>query len=123
MALLASVVALVGELPVRGGHPHAHAASLAGIHKIRHVVVVMMENRSFDSYFGTYPGADGLPRRDGHFTVCSPDPQTHRCIYPYHDSRDRNTGGPHEHLDAIRDINGGKKVGFLSAAPPGLVLG
>ena len=33
--------------------PHAHA--LAGIHKIRHVVVIMQENRSFDSYFGTYP--------------------------------------------------------------------
>jgi len=27
----------------------------AGIHKIRHVVVIMQENRSFDSYFGTYP--------------------------------------------------------------------
>ena len=33
----------------------------AGIHKIRHVIVVMQENRSFDSYFGTYPGADGIP--------------------------------------------------------------
>ena len=27
-----------------------------GIHKIRHVVLIMQENRSFDSYFGTYPG-------------------------------------------------------------------
>src|SRR5689334_842983 len=34
-----------------------------GIHKIKHVVVVMQENRSFDSYFGTYPGADGIPMR------------------------------------------------------------
>jgi phospholipase C len=39
--------------------------------KIRHVVVIMQENRSFDSYFGTYPGADGLRRtEDGEFTVC-----------------------------------------------------
>ena len=30
-----------------------------GIHKIKHVVVIMQENRSFDEYFGTYPGADG----------------------------------------------------------------
>jgi phospholipase C len=30
-----------------------------GIHKIKHVIVVMQENRSFDEYFGTYPGADG----------------------------------------------------------------
>jgi phospholipase C len=32
-----------------------------GIHKIRHVVVIMQENRSFDSYFGTFRGADGIP--------------------------------------------------------------
>ncbi len=30
---------------------------LSGIHKIRHVIIIMQENRSFDSYFGTYPGA------------------------------------------------------------------
>ena len=46
----------------RSGRPHAHTV---GIHKIRHVVVIMQENRSFDSYFGTYPGADGLPRGTG----------------------------------------------------------
>jgi Phosphoesterase family len=32
-----------------------------GIQKIQHVVVIMQENRSFDSYFGTHPGADGIP--------------------------------------------------------------
>ncbi len=31
------------------------------IHRIDHAIVIMQENRSFDSYFGTYPGADGLP--------------------------------------------------------------
>ena len=28
---------------------------------IRHIVVLMQENHSFDNYFGTYPGADGIP--------------------------------------------------------------
>jgi phospholipase C len=28
---------------------------------IRHVVILMQENRSFDHYFGLFPGADGLP--------------------------------------------------------------
>jgi phospholipase C len=28
---------------------------------IKHFVVLMQENHSFDNYFGTYPGADGLP--------------------------------------------------------------
>jgi len=48
-----------------------------GIHKIQHIVIVMQENRSFDNYFGTYPGADGIPRdQSGRFAVCSPDPAT-----------------------------------------------
>ena len=46
-----------------------------GIHKIRHVIVIMQENRSFDNYFGTYPGADGIPRLHGKGTIpCVPDP-------------------------------------------------
>jgi phospholipase C len=47
----------------------------AGIHKIKHVIIVMQENRSFDSYFGTYPGADGIPMRRGVPAVCVPDPE------------------------------------------------
>jgi phospholipase C len=30
---------------------------------IRHFVVLMQENHSFDNYFGTYPGANGLPKK------------------------------------------------------------
>jgi phospholipase C len=83
-----------------------------GIHKIRHVVVIMQENRSFDSYFGTYPGADGIPMQNGVPTVCSPDPKTHVCVKPYHDTANRNAGGPHDTVDAIRDIDKGKMDGF-----------
>jgi phospholipase C len=88
-------------------------ARIAGIHKIRHVVVVMQENRSFDSYFGTYPGADGIPMRDGIPKVCLPDPATHRCVRPFHDTQDRNGGGPHDHVDAVRDIDHGRMDGFI----------
>jgi phospholipase C len=28
---------------------------------IQHFVMVMQENHTFDNYFGTYPGADGIP--------------------------------------------------------------
>ena len=66
------------------------AVDVAGIHKIKHVVVVMQENRSFDSYFGTYPGADGIPPG-----VCVPDPMSGGCVVPFHDSADENFGGPH----------------------------
>ncbi|HET7567595.1 MAG TPA: alkaline phosphatase family protein [Gaiellaceae bacterium] len=98
----------------------ARAATLAGIHKIRHVVVIMQENRSFDSYFGTYPGADGIPMRDGVPTVCSPDPVTHRCVRPYHDTAARNAGGPHDHVDAVADVDGGRMDGFVGQAREGL---
>ncbi len=40
------------------------------IHRIRHVIVIMQENRSFDSYFGTFPGADGIPMRNRDPLVC-----------------------------------------------------
>ena len=40
----------------------ARADTLEGIHNIQHVVVIMQENRSFDSYFGTYPGRQRDPR-------------------------------------------------------------
>ena len=43
------------------GGPSGHYTVPAGIHKIKHVIVIQQENRSFDSYFGTFPGADGIP--------------------------------------------------------------
>ena len=85
----------------------------AGIHKIKHVVIIMQENRSFDSYFGTYPGADGIPMKGGKPTVCAPDPETDRCVKPFHDPRDLNYGGPHQAIDAVKDIDGGKMDGFV----------
>lgn len=84
--------------------------------KIKHVIVIMQENRSFDHYFGTFPGADGIPMRNGIPTVCSPDPQTGKCVQPFHDRRDKNLGGPHGYANAITDIDDGKMDGFLRAA-------
>src|SRR2546423_1032650 len=79
-----------------------------GIHLIDHVVVIMQENRSFDSYFGTYPGADGIPK-----DVCVPDPAGAECVRPYRDTADRNAGGPHDHRNAVGDIAGGTMDGFV----------
>jgi phospholipase C len=89
------------------------SAASGGIHKIRHVIVVMQENRSFDSYFGTFPGADGIPMRDGVPQVCVPDPATNQCVHPYHDTNDENTGAPHHAQAAEIAIDGGKMDGFI----------
>jgi phospholipase C len=78
--------------------------------KLRHVIIIMQENRTFDSYFGTYPGADGIP------SACVPMPNPKQCIHPYHDHNDRNVGGPHTAADAIADIDHGKMDGFVRRA-------
>jgi phospholipase C len=119
-AFLVGLLLGSAELP---GHRHeARAGTRRGIHKIRHVVIVMQENRSFDSYFGTYPGADGIPMKAGEPTVCNPDPKTHVCVEPYHDTSDRNAGGPHDAVDAIHDINHGRMNGFQAQARKGRFL-
>ena len=76
------------------GGPSGHYEVAAGIHKIKHIIVVEQENRSFDSYFGTYPGADGIPMENGVPTVCVPMP-TGGCKKSYHGTADVNGGGPH----------------------------
>ena len=117
MVLLVSGLVGAGTGPnsverVSGG-PDRHLRCPAGIHKIRHVIIVMQENRSFDSYFGTFPGADGIPMKNGVPTVCIPDPATGGCDRPFHTVADVNGGGPHGHVNAVADIDGGKMDGFV----------
>ena len=87
---------------------------VAGIHRIKHVVIIMQENRSFDSYFGTYPGADGIPAG-----VCVPDPMVGNCIAPFHNSADQNNGGPHSAASSTADIDGNRMDGFVGQAEKG----
>lgn len=89
------------------------------IQKIRHIIVIMQENRSFDSYFGTFPGADGIPIVNGTPAVCVPNPATNACERPFHDRHDENGGGPHGARSARADIDGGKMDGFIEQAELG----
>jgi phospholipase C len=90
-------------------------AGVAGIHKIKHVIVIMQENRSFDEYFGTYPGADGIPMAHGVPTVCVPDPAKGDCVRPYVSHKDVDAGGVHGSVAARVDIDHGKMDGFIAA--------
>ncbi|MDX6441743.1 MAG: hypothetical protein QOE43_1472 [Gaiellaceae bacterium] len=107
--VVAAVAAVFVPAGATAARPH-----LTGIHKIQHIVVIMQENRSFDSYFGTYPGADGIPKH-----VCVPDPLHGGCRHPYHDHRAVNFGGPHDHRDAVKDVNAGVMNGFIGQAEVG----
>ncbi len=90
-----------------------------GIHTIRHVIVVMQENRSFDNYFGTFPGADGIPRRGTGPSACLPDPGLGHCVRPFHDVQLIDAGGPHTLHAAQEDIDGGRMDGFVRASLEG----
>ncbi|HEY2316328.1 MAG TPA: alkaline phosphatase family protein [Streptosporangiaceae bacterium] len=110
------------------GGPSGTYVVPADIHKIKHVIIIMQENRSFDNYFGTYPGAVGIPMRAPAATetvyggvasrgkavpaVCVPNPRGN-CVRPFHDTADVDGGGPHGVPNAIADINGGAMNGFI----------
>jgi phospholipase C len=134
-AALATAVLLIGACTTGGKSPSGPASTGApgttgtaaagplpsgpapglppGADKLKHIVVIMQENRSFDSYFGTYPGADGIPAG-----VCVPDPATGGCDKPFHDPADVNRGGPHGQANATADIAGGAMNGFVSQVGP-----
>lgn len=114
-----------------GSHPESVAPSLGAsagtaspqvsptgsaatdIHLIKHVIVIMQENRSFDTYFGTYPGVEGIPMAGGTPSVCVPDPARGGCDQPYHTNIDKDLGGPHGAANATADISAGAMSGFV----------
>jgi phospholipase C len=89
----------------------ASAEEPQSIHKIQHVVMITQENRSFDTYFGTFPGANGIPAG-----TCVTDPVHGGCIQPFYSALDVSEGGPHGTEAAIADIDGGRMDGFVQQA-------
>jgi phospholipase C len=90
-----------------------------GFDKIDHFLFIVQENRSFDHYFGTFPGADGIPTdENGEFAVCIPDKwQDGKCVPPYVSTSLDQNGGPHNRPASIINVNGGKMDGFIEALP------
>jgi phospholipase C len=121
IVLLVCTGAFVISPPNAGADEHApgrltpSVPAATGIHKIKHVIIIEQENRSFDSYFGTYPGADGIPMQHGIPTVCVPN-LTSGCTAPYHDTADVNGGGPHSSFNASVDVDNGKMDRFIQDA-------
>lgn len=93
----------------RGMAPDARRARAS---KLKHIIVITQENRSFDSLFGTFPGVHGLKHAKH---TCNPDGAGH-CIKPFHTNYDISAGGPHGYRAAPKDVNGGKMNGFVKTA-------
>jgi len=82
---------------------------------LKHLIFIVQENRSFDHYFGTFPGAEGIPMRNGEPTVCVPDPILGECVPPYHTSSQLQDGGPHAQRHSRVDVDGGRMDGFIQS--------
>ena len=91
----------------------ADAADPASRTPIRHVVSLMQENHSFDNYFGTYPGADGIP--PGTCMPVDPTVRGGRCIAPFHIGNRAVEDLNHSARVHAAQYNGGRMNGFLSA--------
>jgi phospholipase C len=97
----------------------------ANLTPIKHVVVIMQENRTFDHYFGKFPGADGIP--PGTCVPLDPTNPGLGCKVPFHDQHDTNAGGPHGANFAQADIDDGittaKLDGFIASQATGKIGG
>jgi phospholipase C len=114
--------ALVGDaspltFAARAAVPHTAIDPAAGIRNLDHLIFIVQENRSFDSYFGTFPGADGIPKKPGGgFDVCVPDPEANGiCRRPYHDTNVFDEGGPHNVKASRLTVDDGRMDGQLRA--------
>jgi phospholipase C len=80
---------------------------------LKHLIFIVQENRSFDHYFGTFPGAEGIPMAHGQPSVCVPDPILGACVPPYHTNSKLQEGGPHSQRFSRADVDGGRMDGFV----------
>jgi phospholipase C len=79
---------------------------------IKHIVIIMQENHSFDNYFGTYPGVNGIPKN-----VCMPrdpdHPNHHDCVKPFLSANVTPPDMIHEYHESHIAYDNGKMDGFM----------
>jgi phospholipase C len=80
--------------------------------KIQHLVVLMQENHTFDNYFGTYPGADGIPA--GITMPVDLNDLAAGQITPWHIGDTAITDLSHSRPTFLGQYNNGKMNGFVS---------
>jgi phospholipase C len=116
LAVIAGAVAAPGPAAA-APDSSTPAEELATTTPIKHFLVLMQENHSFDNYFGTYPGADGIPEDTCMPVDNSRDPSrpatTDACVEPFHIEGEAildlgHSGGVHN-----AQYNNGRMDGFI----------
>jgi phospholipase C len=80
---------------------------------IKHLVVLMQENHTFDNYFGTYPGAKGIP--SGTEMPVDPAIPGSAMVTPWHIGNTTITDLSHSAPTFLAQFNDGQMNGFVSA--------
>ena len=107
----AAFVPLCLGLPAASASPSAETTPTRT--PIKHFITLMQENHTFDNYFGTYPGADGIPKN-----VCMPVDVRHSskgCVKPHHLGNGAAQDLAHSINTFKAQSDGGKYDGFVSA--------
>ncbi len=81
-----------------------------GVTPIQRVIVIMKENHGFDNYFGTYPGADGIPEN-----ASLPD-GAGGTVKPHWLDTTWTFDLPHSRADMLEAFDGGKNDLFATVA-------
>ncbi len=77
---------------------------------IQHFVVLMMENHAFDNFFGTFPGADGIPPN-----VSLPD-GSGGFVSPHWINGTSTPDLPHDRASMLEDYDNGRNDMFAAVA-------
>lgn len=120
--ILASFLLVFGCVGTAAAGPRASGTQgqaqqiIAGLRAhIRHVFVIYQENRSFDSYFGTFPGADNLTTAEARqHGFRQYDPMSHTWITPFA-LKAADVGSPnHSRMGLIAKSDGDRMDRFIA---------
>ncbi|MGA8840275.1 MAG: alkaline phosphatase family protein [Candidatus Aquilonibacter sp.] len=121
LALLASSVPSPAQ--VLPPAPQVDPALLALVRsKIKHVFVIYQENRSFDSYFGSFPGADNLATTFAQTQGFRQyDPLGNQWVTPFRITTPDTADADHSRPALITKSDGGRMDLFVSTEEFGLL--
>jgi len=118
-ALRNAAVAGAGATALTGAANELVARALAAspthgkLSDIEHVVILIQENRSFDSYFGTFPGVRGFGDRKGRSAFFQKG-KDGRTVQPFHFKTGCMSDITHDWAPQHQAYHGGKMDRFLS---------
>ncbi len=102
--------ALLTSLVAHQSLPYRTRSELAASTPIEHLVVIMKENHAFDNYFGTFPGAEGIPPG-----IEVPDAYGGHVV-PHWLNASSTPDLPHGREDMLQAYHAGLNDGFASVA-------